>query len=83
MHQEAIRKACNPAQTGSIALDAGSVSVAFTVYAGTDFQEVAARSANIRLLRCALWSSASSGMNKASAGTRTNKQECKQGRNKK
>ena len=60
MHQEAIGKACNPAQTGSITLDAGGVSVPFavyalfTVYAGADFQEVAARSADIRLLRCAL-----------------------------
>jgi len=74
MHQEAIGEAFNPAQTGSITVDAGSVSVPFTVYAGTDFQELAARSADIRLLRRALW---------ASAGRRTNKEECKQYRNKK
>src|SRR6266446_9765770 len=86
MHQEAIGKACNPAQAGSIApgrcvtpsrcvaIDAGSVSVPFTVYAGTDFQEVPARSADIRLLRCALL---------ASASRQTNKEESKQHRNKK
>ncbi len=36
MHQEAISEAFHPAQTGSITLDAGSVRVPFTVYAGTD-----------------------------------------------
>src|SRR5713226_1217712 len=47
-----------------VAIDAGRVSrpftvyALFTVYAGTDLQEVAARSADIRLLRCALWASA-------------------------
>jgi len=92
MHQEAIGEAFNPAQTGSItpgrcvtpsrcvAIDAGRVSrpftvyALFTVYAGADFQEVAARSADIRLLRRALLTS---------AGTRTNKEQCKQCRNKK
>jgi hypothetical protein len=83
MYREAIGKACNPAQAGSVTLDAGRVSGPFTVYAGTDFQEVAARSADIRLLRCALWASAGSRTNKGSAGTRTNKEECKQCRNKK
>src|SRR6266702_3456272 len=48
MHQEAIGEAFHPAQTGSITLDAGGVSVPFTVYAGTDFREVATRSADIR-----------------------------------
>src|SRR2546427_1144630 len=71
MHQEAIGEAVHPAQTGSIALDADRVSVPFTVYAGTDFQEVPARSADIRLLRCALLASARRRTNKASAGTRT------------
>ena len=68
MHQEAIGKAFHPAQAGSITPDAGSVSVPFAVYAGTDFQEVAARSAHIRLLRCALW---------RSVGRRANKEESK------
>jgi len=83
MHQEAIGEAFNPAQAGSVTVDSGSVSVPFTVYAGTDFREVAARSADIRLLRCALWANAGRRTNKASAGTRTNKEECKQCRNKK
>jgi len=83
MHREAIGKARNPAQTGSITLDARSVSVSFTVYAGTDFQEVAARSADIRLLRCALWAGAGRRTNKASAGTRKNKEGRKQRSNKK
>jgi len=74
MHQEAIGEAFNPAQTGSIAVDAGSVSVPFNIYAGTDFQEVATRSADIRLLRCALL---------GSTGRRTNKEESKQCRNNK
>jgi hypothetical protein len=73
MHQEAIGEAFHPAQTGSITLDAGRVSVPFTVYAGTDFRKLAARPADIRLLRCALWASAGRRTNKASAGTRTNK----------
>src|SRR6266481_1292383 len=58
VHEEAIGKACNPAQTGGIAPNAGSVFVPFTVDAGTDFQKVPARSADIRLLRRALLSSA-------------------------
>jgi hypothetical protein len=33
MHREAIGEAFNPAQAGSITLDAGRVSVPFTVYA--------------------------------------------------
>jgi hypothetical protein len=37
MHQEAIGEAFHPAQAGSITFDAGSVSVPFTVYAGTNF----------------------------------------------
>src|SRR5260370_15766236 len=40
MHQEAIGEAFHPAETGSITVDAGSVSVPSTVYAGTDFREV-------------------------------------------
>ncbi|SRR5713101_603948 len=83
MHQEAIGEAFHPAQTGTITVEAGRVSVPFTVYAGTDFRELAARSADIRLLLCALWASAGRRTNKASAGTRTNKEECKQCRNKK
>jgi len=86
MHQEAIGEAFHPAQTGSItpgrrvAIDAGRVSVPFpvyapfTVYTGTDFQEVAAGSADVRLLRCALW---------ANAGRRTNEEDTKQCRSKK
>src|SRR5260370_24722327 len=72
-----------------VAIDAGRVSrpftvyALFTVYASADFQEVPARSADIRLLRRALWASAGSRTNKASAGTRTNKEQCKQCRNKK
>jgi hypothetical protein len=73
IHQKAIGEACNPAQARSVALDAGSVSIPFAVYAGTDFQEVAPRSADIRLLRCALL---------ASAGRRTTKQDTKQCKNK-
>jgi len=83
MYLEAIFEAFHPAQAGSIAPDAGGVSVSFTVYAGTDFQEVAARSADIRLLRCALWASAGRRTNKASAGTQTNKKGRKQCGNKK
>jgi hypothetical protein len=37
MHQEAIGEAFHPAETRSITFDAGSVSVPFTVYAGTNF----------------------------------------------
>jgi hypothetical protein len=74
MHHEAICEAFNPAQTGGITVDPGSVSVPFTVYACTDLQEVATRSADIRLLRGALW---------AGAGSQTNKEDCKQCRNKK
>jgi len=33
MHQEAICEALHPAQTGTITVEAGSVSVPFTVYA--------------------------------------------------
>jgi hypothetical protein len=64
INQEAIRESFHPAQAGSIPLDSGSVFApfavyaSFTVYAGADFQEVAAGSADIRLLRCALWTSA-------------------------
>jgi hypothetical protein len=89
MHHQAIGEAFNPAQARSItpcrcvATDAGSVFVPVTVYAGTYLQEVAARSADIRLLRRVLWASAGSRTNKASAGARTNKEECKQCRNKK
>jgi hypothetical protein len=74
MHQEAIGEALHPAQTGSITVDAGRVSVPFTVYTGTDFREVATRSADIRLLRCVLWGSIS---------RRTNKEDSKQCRKKK
>jgi hypothetical protein len=74
MHQEAIREAFHPAQARSITLDARWVFVPFTVPAGTDFQEVATGSADIRLLRCALW---------RSANRRTNKEESKQRRNEK
>ncbi len=73
MHQEAIGEACNPAQTRRIAPNAGSVFVPFTVDAGTDFQEVPARSADVRLLRRTLL---------ASAGSRTNKEESQQCSNK-
>src|SRR5260370_27305087 len=72
-----------------VAMHAGRVSrpftvyALFTVYAGTHFQEVAARSADIRLLRFALWASAGRRTNKASAGGRTNKGECKKCRNQK
>jgi hypothetical protein len=78
MHQEAIGKAFHPAETRGITLDAGSVTVSPTVYAGTDFQEVAARSADIRLLRRALWGSAGRQTNNASAGTQASKEQCKQ-----
>jgi len=64
MHQEAVGEACNPAQTGSVTLDSDRVFVSFNFYARTDFQEVAARSADIRLPRRTLL---------ASAGSRTNK----------
>ena|SRR2546426_3194274 len=75
MHQEAISKACNPAQAGSIiTLDVRWVFIPFTVYTRADFQEVAARSADIRLLCRALL---------ASAGRRANKEESKQCSNKK
>jgi hypothetical protein len=74
MHREAICKALNPAQTGSITVEVDRVPVPFTVYTGTDFQEVAAGSADIRLLRCALL---------ASAGRRTNKENTNQCSNKK
>lgn len=68
IHQEAIREAFHPAQAGSITLNAGSVSVSFAVYAGTDFQKVATRSADIRLVGRALL---------ACAGRRTNNQHTK------
>jgi len=74
IHQEAIGKACHPAEASSVSLDASSVFVPFTVYAGADFQKVAARSADVRLLRCALG---------ARVGTRTNEEKSKQYRNKK
>jgi len=74
MHQEAIGEAFHPAQTRSITLDTRKVSTPFTVYARTDFQEVAARSADIRPLSSALW---------GSAGWRTNNEESKQCSNKK
>jgi hypothetical protein len=83
MHQEAVCKALYPAQAGSIALDADSVTAPFIAYVGTDFQEVAARSADIWLPRRALLPSAGSRINKASAGSRTNKEEPKQCNNKK
>jgi hypothetical protein len=54
IHREALREAFHPAQTGSVPLDARSIFVPFTVYAGTGFQEVAARSSDIRLLRRAI-----------------------------
>ena len=88
MHQEAIGKALNPAQAQGLTLNTGSVSVPFaayapsTVYAGTDFQKVPARSADIRLLRRAFLSSAVSRINMASAGTQTNKEDRKQCSNK-
>ena len=83
MHQEAIGESCNPAKTGGIAPNAGSVFVPFAVDAGTDFQKVPARSADIRLLRCAFLTSAGSRINKASAGRQTNKEDRKQCSNKK
>jgi hypothetical protein len=83
IHQESIRKACNPPQTGSIRADASRASVPLTAYAGTGFQEVAAGSADIWLLRCALLTRNGGRTNKASAGTRTNKKERKQCSNKK
>src|SRR5260370_30920700 len=61
MHQEAIREACNPAQTRSITPNAGSDSVPFTVYAPfpvyapftvyarANFQDAASISAHTRL----------------------------------
>jgi hypothetical protein len=73
MHQEAIGKALHPAQTRGVILNVGSVFVP-TVYARTDIQEVAARSADVRLLRRTLL---------GSAGTRTNKKNPKQCSNKK
>jgi hypothetical protein len=74
MHEEAIGKAFHPAQARSITLDARSVSVPFTVYSRADFQEVAAGSADIRLLSCALW---------RNPARRTNNQDTKQWSNKK
>ena len=73
MHQEAIGKALHPAQTCRVILDVSRVSASFTVYACADFQEVAARSTDVRLLRCALL---------ASAGRRANEENPKQCSNK-
>ena len=74
MHQEAVGETLHPAQARGIALDSFTVLVSSTVYAGTDFQEVAPRSADIRLLRCALLSRPS---------RQTSKKDCKQRSNKK
>jgi len=73
MHQETIGEALHPAQTGSITLHVRRVFVSLTVYIGTDFQKVPARSADIHLLRRTLL---------ASAGSRTNKEESQQCSNK-
>lgn len=75
MHQEAIGKACHPAQTGRITRNTRRVSVrfaadaSFPAYARADFREVAARSADIRLL----WRAP-----RGSAGRKTNKETTKQ-----
>src|SRR5882724_9861923 len=74
IHQEPLRKSIHPAQTGSIPLDPGRVSVPSTVYARANLQEILTRSADIRLLRFTL---------RRSATSRTNKEESKQRNNQK
>jgi hypothetical protein len=72
MHSEALSETFNPTQTGGIVVDADRIFLPFTVYSRTDFQEVAARPADIRLLGGTLWTN---------AARRTNKADSNQGKN--